>query len=452
MTGARFKPYPEYKDSGIEWLGEIPVHWEVVPYKTILSRNDSGVWGDDPDGITDTIVLRSTEQSVDGSWRIHDPALRKLTAHDRLEVVLEEGDLVVTKSSGSELHIGKTSYVDKKVASVRPCFSNFMQRLRLDVNCVSRVYWYFMNSPACRQQFVFLSSTTTGLGNLNGGIIGAIGAPVAPADEQQAIVDFLDRETVKIDALVEKKHRLIELLQEKRTALITHAVTKGLDPNVPMKDSGIEWLGQIPAHWAVRKLKHSGRLLGGGTPSKAERSYWEGDIPWVSPKDMHTWQILDAEDHITEQAVTESATEVVPPGSLLVVVRSGILRHTIPVAVNRCSVALNQDMKALVTSEPDVVHYYMYVVAGKQQELLVEWRSEGATVESLRFEWLAGCGFPFPRREERVAIADFLDRETAKIDTLIGKIQEAIELLKEYRTALISAAVTGKIDVRNTPS
>jgi len=96
-----YRRYPEYKDSGIEWLGQIPVHWEAAPYKTVLSRNDSGVWGDDPDGISDTVVLRSTEQMVDGSWRITDPATRKLTARERQEGLVKQGDLVVTKSSGS---------------------------------------------------------------------------------------------------------------------------------------------------------------------------------------------------------------------------------------------------------------------------------------------------------------------------------------------------------------
>lgn len=213
-------------------------------------------------------------------------------------------------------------------------------------------------------------------------------------------------------------------------------------PYPDTKDSGIEWLGQIPAHWEVRKLKHSGRFVGGGTPSKAEHSYWNGEIPWVSPKDMHTWEIFDTEDHITEQAVRESATEIVPGGSLLIVVRSGILRHTIPVAIACCNVALNQDMKALVADELGLVRYLMYVVTGKQQELLVEWRNEGATVESLEFERLAGTSFPYPNPDEQTAISDFLDRETAKIDALVGKKQRLSELLQEKRTALITHAVT----------
>jgi len=220
----------------------------VKPFKALLSRNDGGVWGEDfaDDGV---IVLRSTEQMVDGKWNIENPARRRLTIREASDARLKVGDLVVTKSSGSELHIGKTSIVDQSVAALNCCFSNFMQRLRVARPNLDRHYWYFLNCPVAREQLIFQSSTTTGLGNLNSSILGSIRVPVAPKDEQQAIASFLDRETAKIDKLIEKKERLIELLQEKRSALITQAVTKGLDPTVPMKDSGVEWLGKIPAHW-----------------------------------------------------------------------------------------------------------------------------------------------------------------------------------------------------------
>ena len=210
----RFKPYPAYKGSGVEWLGEIPAHWEVKPFKALLSRNESGVWGDDfaDEGV---VVLRSTEQTVDGRWRIEDPARRRLTASEACHARLKVGDLLITKSSGSDLHIGKTSIVDESVAALNCCFSNFMQRLRVIPPHQPRLYWHFLNCPVAREQLVFLSSTTTGLGNLNGSLLGALRIPVAPELEQRAIAAFLDRETVKIDALVAKKERLIELLQEK---------------------------------------------------------------------------------------------------------------------------------------------------------------------------------------------------------------------------------------------
>jgi type I restriction enzyme S subunit len=444
----RFQPYAKYKDSGVEWLGEIPAHWDVKPFKALLSRNDSGVWGEDfsDDGV---IVLRSTEQTVDGEWNIKNPAKRRLTTREASDARLKVGDLVVTKSSGSELHIGKTSIVDTSVSALNCCFSNFMQRLRVAWPNLSRYCWYLLNCPVAREQLVFLSSTTTGLGNLNGSILGSIRVTVAPDNEQQAIAAFLDREIAKIDTLRAKKERLIELLQEKRTALITQAVTKGLDPNVPMKESGVEWLGDVPIAWNLLRLKHIVQFLGGGTPSKDNLEYWQGDIPWVSPKDMKSWIVSDTVDKITEEAVAGSATKVVGPDTVLIVVRSGILNHTIPVALSGSEVALNQDLKALKAQAAVVPEYLAYFIAGMQSPLLFAWRKEGATVESLELDLIANTLIPLPPVSQQRIIVNYLKRETATIDVLTAKINVAIERLKEYRTALISAAVTGKIDVRD---
>ena len=221
-------PSVPMKDSGVEWLGQIPAHWGAKPFKALLSRNDSGVWGEDSID-HGTIVLRSTEQTVNGEWAIESPATRLLTVREVAQARLEIGDLVVTKSSGSELHIGKTSIVDDAVADLHCCFSNFMQRLRVRGDCQARFFWYLMNSPVARAQFVFLSSTTTGLGNLNSSILGAIRVPAPPQAEQRAVAAFLDRETARIDALVRRVREAIDRLAELRKALISAAVTGKID-------------------------------------------------------------------------------------------------------------------------------------------------------------------------------------------------------------------------------
>jgi len=267
--------------------------------------------------------------------------------------------------------------------------------------------------------------------------------------EQTQIAKFLDYETGKMGALIEKQQQLIRLLKEKRQAVISHAVTKGLNPDAPMRDSGIAWLGEVPAHWNLTPVKHLCSFAGGSTPSKENLHYWElGTIPWVSPKDMKVFWLSDTQDKITEAAVNESPVSRIAPGALLMVVRSGILQRTIPVAINTMAVTLNQDMKALTFSEPKNAEYFAYLVQGHVFELIRRWTKEGATVESVEHEYLANDSMPNVPCEERKAIVAFLDDETTKIDELIKKAVLMITLLQERRTALISAAVTGKIDLR----
>jgi len=208
------------------------------------------------------------------------------------------------------------------------------------------------------------------------------------------------------------------------------------------KDSGVEWLGDMPKHWELSPLKHLARFSGGGTPSKDNPEFWRGDIPWVSPKDMKSPRITSTIDNVTEMAIDQSSTNLLKEGALLMVVRSGILQHSIPVAINDVPVTLNQDMKALRFNTRLNVQYAMGVITGNQKVLLLEWAKQGATVESIEQEYLANTSFPVPPVDEQQKIANFLDHETAKIDTLIEKQQQLIKLLKEKRQAVISHAVT----------
>ena len=267
-------------------------------------------------------------------------------------------------------------------------------------------------------------------------------------NEVEKIARFLDHETARIDALIEEQQRLIELLKEKRQAVISHAVTRGLDPSVPMKDSGVEWLGEVPAHWGLRPLKYQCRFSGGGTPSKENLEYWNGEIPWVSPKDMKKFWISDAEDKITEIAVRESSTNIVPPGALLMVVRSGILQRTLPVAINTAPVALNQDMKALRFEVEGMAEFVAFLIAGFEHSVLLAWRKQGATVESIEHEYLANAIIPIPPLAEVEEILNEIRVSEAKFDALARESASLIGGLQERRSALISAAVTGKIDVR----
>ena len=276
-------------------------------------------------------------------------------------------------------------------------------------------------------------------------MLGSFVVPFPPPAEQHAIAGFLDRETAKIDGLVARKERLIELLQEKRTALITRAVTRGLDPDVPMKDSGVEWLGELPEHWVTWKATHGFHRIGSGTTPKSDNpEYYDGDISWVTTSELRETVITDTVRKVTATAVREYPTlRMYPKGTLLFAMygatigRLGILG--IAATVNQACAALAEPLH-LATR---FVYYWLQM----RRPTLIG-LSAGGGQPNLSQDDLRQLRIPAPPLDEQRAIATFLDRETAKIDVLIAKVHEAIDYLKEFRTALISAAVTGKIDVR----
>jgi type I restriction enzyme S subunit len=421
-------PYPEYKDSGIEWLGKIPANWGVSKLK-FRSRRSAMYGANEPAASYSDCGARFIRTSdIDGSGRLREADAVYVDRGLVADYLLEDGDLLLSRSGT----LGRSLVFDSRQHG-ECAYAGYLVRFSLDRHTLPRFAFYFTKSLAF-YDWVSLSAIESTIGNVNAQKYANMPLPIPSWADQQAIADFLDRETSKIDALIGKKERLIELLQEKRTALITQAVTKGLDPNVPMKDSGIEWLGAVPAHWTVRRLKRLVSFRGGGTPSKSVSEYWQGDIPWVSPKDV------------------KSEAHVIDTGAVLVVVRSGILRHSIPVAINRRRVALNQDMKALMPGPEVTAEYLKYLVVGNEGPLLVQWRKQGATVESIEHELLAGSLVPVPPLPEQKAISAVLDGEVEPVDTLIAEVEQATEILREYRTGLISGAVTGKIDVREAAS
>ena len=233
-----------------------------------------------------------------------------------------------------------------------------------------------------------------------------------------------------------------------------------------MKDGrfpeNLDWLAGLPLHWQTVRLKFALRAMkSGGTPATGKNEYWDGSIPWVSPKDMKSHDVADSADHVSTLALKDAGIPLLPPGHLLMVVRSGILRHSIPVAINSVPVTINQDLKALLCDEEILLpQFLMYVILGNQNVLLQRWRKPGTTVESLEYEYYSNDRIPLPPLPEQRAIVSFLTRHIEVLDQIIGRIggkestsvaspTSILGLLIEYRSALIANAVTGKIDVRN---
>ena len=443
-----FPRYPAYKPSGVEWLGEVPEHWLVEPFKRQIERNDGGSWGDDPEGLMDTIVLRSTEQTVDGRWKIEDPSFRKLNDHDKNSSLLVEGDLLLTKSSGSSLHIGKTTLVDKQIEILQCCFSNFMQRIRLKSTVLPRLGWYILNNRISRFQLDFLSNTTTGLANLNATIIGQIIIPNPPGHEQQAIISFLDHETAKIDALIAEQQRLIELLQEKRQAVISHAVTKGLNPDAPMKDSGEEWLGEVPEHWEVTALKRLCRRITDGAHISPETD--NGVYCFVSTRDISESDI-DFEGCLrTSEASYEYLlrTGCQPEVGDVLFSKDGTIGRTLVVREQHDFVVAS----SLIIIRPDTnlldAEFLDVLCKSDAVQNQVESFVKGAGLPRLSIANLMRVIGIFPPLQEQRRIANVVSKISVRFTALMAEAEAAVTLLQERRSALISAAVTGQIDVR----
>lgn len=216
-----------------------------------------------------------------------------------------------------------------------------------------------------------------------------------------------------------------------------------MKPYASYNPSGVPWLGDIPSDWTAEKLKFFAKFVGGGTPSKDEPIYWGGEIPWVSPKDMKRPLIRETEDYITSEGLENSPCALIPSSSVLTVVRSGILQHTIPVAINTVPVTLNQDMKAIIPDDRIDSRYLAYQIEGCQKELREEWVKQGATVESIEYQRMVDSRLAVPSTDEQQAIADYLDVETARIAILIHEKDALIGLLREARSSRISELISG---------
>jgi type I restriction enzyme S subunit len=429
VTVRRFKSYPGYKDTMVEWLGNIPTHWELKRLKFAVKLN--------PRASEVRALSAGTEVSF-----------------VPMEAVGEYGGLDLSRTKPmSAVGSGYTYFHDGDVvvAKITPCFENGKGALAAGLTNGIAFGTTELHVLRPREemdgQFLFyltLSNDFRRLGEAE--MYGAGGQkrvpesfvenlrhPLPPIVEQRSIVDFLNRETAKIDTLVAKKERVIKLLQEKCTALITRAVTKGLDPIVPMKDSGVKWLGKIPTCWLVKKLAYVIECLDGKRiPLNAEeRGRMQGEYSY--------WGANGIVDYIDRWLFDEELVLLGEDGAPFFEPNKIVAFHITGKAW------VNNHAHVLRPRKTEVDARFLAAVLN-----CVEYRAfiDGSTRDKLTQGDMNRIPVQVPPIQEQRILADFLDRETAKIDSLIAKVRNGIERLKEYRTALISAAVTGKIDVR----
>lgn len=434
MSKERYKAYPKYKDSGEEWLGSIPSTWQVSRHKYIATFSK----GKNPSQLIDSPT----------SGALPYLSMDFLRGMDEAKYAMPQGAAYVAED-GQVLVIWDGSNAGEFIKGKNGILSSTMAAAEITNDMLPQYYWY---ACVCLEPEMRRHATGMGIPHVNGNELKSSLIPTPSLPEQTQITKFLDHETAKIDRLIEKQEELIRLLKEKRQAVISHAVTKGLNPHAPLKDSGIPWLGPVPAHWEVKSLRYLGRCQNG--LSIGGEAFGSG-YPFISYGDVCKNRILpETGSGLVQSAKDDRLTYSVEAGDVFFTRTSETIEE-----IGFSSTCLKTIENAtfagfLIRFRPDsdvlesdfAKHYFsgsfLRAFFVKEMNLI--------TRASLSQDLLKQLAVALPPRKEQKAIANFLDNKVAIFSRLTEQAESVITLLQERRTALISTAVTGKIDVRNT--
>jgi type I restriction enzyme, S subunit len=453
-----YKVYSKYKDSGVEWLGEVPEHWEAVALKWISKRYAGG----------------TPDKSNESYWEEGDiPWLNSGAVNDGYittpsSFITKEGFAKSSAKWISEKALvmalagqGKTKGMVAQVGIKTTCNQSMAAILPVSTVEPRFLCWWLVSN----YQNIRNMAGGEQRDGLNLDIIGAIPCPLLPKYEQKVISNFLDHNAEKIDTLLAKKRALVEKLKEKRTAFISRTVTRGLppeaalaaglDPHPKLKPSGVEWLGDVPEHWRVKRLKFilkakKGAIKTGPFGSQLQSSdMLNGEIKVYNQRNVLDNDVLGGENYISSEKFQELNAFEVYPGDILVTTRGTIGRCMI-VPLDAEKGILHPCLMRIQAKQEAVCNRYLEFLIDQSGLVLEQLKimSNATTIEVIYSQSLKEVWLPIPPTPEQESIIEYLDSETTKIDKLICKVESAIERLQEYRTALITAAVTGKIDVR----
>ncbi|MCF8346092.1 MAG: restriction endonuclease subunit S [Bacteroidales bacterium] len=441
------KKYPEYKDSGVEWLGDIPATWTLKPLKHISQFIVSNV---DKKLNDDEIIVRlcnySDVYNNDEISNDLDFMKGSVKPSEFEKFKLQEGDVIITKDSETPDDIAIPAYVPVNYDDI--ICGYHLAIIRNNGSMIGKYVYYLFKSYRFNQQFTVSARGITRFGLSQSAIANSI-IGIPSTLEQTAIANFLDHKTQQIDDLIERKKRLIELLKEERTAVINQAVTKGLDPNVPMKDSGIEWLGEIPEHWEETKLKWCVLKIGSGiTPRGGSTVYKNEGIPLIRSQNVK-FEGLDLKDvaYISNEINdTMKNSEVTMGDVLLNITGASIGRSCV---YNESFVSnVNQHVCIIRSTEKLECSFLNFVLQSSYGQNLIRYYVTGSGRKGLNFENISNFKLWLPDYNEQERIVEYIDIEHNKIESQVKNIKLQINFLQEYKFSLINEAVTGKIDVR----
>ena len=443
MQAGRYKSYPEYKDSGIEWVGEIPSNWSVEPVFSVFDPTTEKNLDGKESNVLSLSYGHIIRRDVEKNFGLLPESFNTYQIVNAGDIILRLTDLQNDKRS---LRVG----LAKEKGIITSAYLKLFTKDGLN--------------PRFAYRLLHSYDTTKVFYGLGGGLrqsmkfedFRRLPILVPPLSEQEKIADFLDSEIVQLDTLIEKQQRLIELLTEKRQAVISHAVTKGLNPDVPMKDSGVEWLGEVPAHWETLKLKHLIKALESGCSVNA------ADIP----ANYNEVGVLKTSCVYTRTFRSEENKTVIPEDLSRVKcpVREGaiiISRMNTPDLVG-ASALVKEDVSNIYLPdrlwqtifddayelEPEFLAHFM-TIKGFITQISLAAEGASSSMQNIAKEDYLAINCVLPPVSEQKMIVDSINSNITQFELLIEKANQAVELMQERRTALISAAVTGKIDVRD---
>jgi len=434
------KRYPAYKDSGVDWIGEIPKHWSATKLKHITDiKGRIGFKGYTKEDLVKdgegALTIGAKHIDKNNKINLSEPEYIKWEKYlESPEIMVKTGDILVTQRGS----LGKVAVIENEIgnATINP---SIVILKNIDLN--AKYLYYFLNGDYFKRNTEIISSSTAvpmisqeELGNFN------ILSPLNT--EQSQIAIFLDHKTTQIDDLIDKKQKIIELLKEDRTALINNAVTKGLEHHVPMKDSGIEWIGDIPKHWKLARLGHHSEMI---VPMRDKPTDLTGDIPWLRIEDFDSKYVSKSKTNqgVSLELIQQMNLKIFPKGTVLCSCSCNMGKT----AIVKSPLITNQTFIGIVPKENISSDFLFYLMQSSEQYLNVI--ATGAIQSYLSRNDFEKLLIPFPTKEEQIAIALFIDQKTLQIEELIERKQKLIDQLKEYKSSLINEAVTGKIDVRN---
>ena len=435
------KSYPAYRDSGVEWLGKIPEHWRATRLKYRIELIESGK----RDLVEYSDILSIGGEHIGTNYRLNLKNLKYVSEdfyNKNKKGRIQKRDILIVKDGAT---IGKTAYIDFQLKQ-KMLLNEHVYRV------VAHKYIYYFILSSFFQSKIWSENNSSAQEGLNLSTIKNISILKPLSEEQKTIANFLDKETSCIDSLIQKKERQIELLKEKRLALITQAVTKGLNPNVKMKDSGIEWLGKIPEHWVVKKLKY----ITNPNPSNIDKKSKEGEkeVFLCNYVDVYKNEYIDSTLYFMKAtATTDQLSKFILKKGDVIVTKDSEARNDIAVPAlvieNFNNVVCGYHLTHI---KPKKVfgNYLFRCFQSKWLQSYFEVSANGITRYGISVDKFNSAFILMPTEKEQKNISNFLDKETSQIDSLIEKIKKSINFLKEYRSALITSAVTGKIDVRKS--